>query len=107
MKFIYATMNISRLNPFKEMLEKGNYSSYQIIDQVAGRQFTGSPRMNTSVWPGQNSVVCIQCEKDEMDDLLKKIKVMNLDIINESERIMAIALPCEEFIYVDESGAER
>jgi len=107
MKLIYATMNISRLDPFREFLDENKFKSYQIIEQVSGRQFTGSPRMNTSVWPGHNSVVCIQCEKDRMEVLLLEIQLMNSAIINESERIMAVAFPCEGFVYFDEQGEEK
>ena len=107
MKFIYTTMNISRLNQFVEMLEKNKFGSYQIIEQVAGKQFSGSPRMNTAVWPGHNSVVLIQCEDQRKEDLLREIRAMNSDIINESERIMAAVFQCEEFIYSDENGGEK
>ena len=107
MKFVYITMNISRLNQFVEMLERNSFRSYQIIEQVTGRQFSGSPRMNTAVWPGHNSVVLVQCENEQKDNMLNKIRVMNSAIINESERIMAVIFQCEEFIYSDENGEKK
>jgi hypothetical protein len=100
-------MNISRLNPFVEILKKNEFKSYQIFENVTGRQFTGSPRMNTAVWPGYNSVVNVQCEKRQKDALIKEIQIMNSQIINESERIMAAVFPCEDFVYFDEPGEEK
>lgn len=107
MKLIYTTMNISRLDPFIEMLEKESFSSYQIVEQVHGRQFTGDPRMNTSVWPGHNSIVYVQCEEKEAGSLLKIIRKMNRELINESERILAMAFTCDEFVYMEDEGEKQ
>ncbi len=104
MKLIYTTMNISRLDPFIEILEKRSFSSYQIVEQVQGRQFTGDPRMNTSVWPGHNSIVYIQCESENAEKLLEIIREMNRGLINESERILAMTFTCDDFVYQEDEG---
>ncbi|HRZ80122.1 MAG TPA: hypothetical protein P5044_08950 [bacterium] len=104
MKFIYLTCNISKLEQVLELLKAQGSKSYQVIENVNGVQPSGNPRMNDAVWPGSNSVVFIQAANDETDRLFQCLKGINRDIVNESERILAVSWDCEKVLYFDENG---
>lgn len=66
MKIIYSCINVSFLNDYLEALQNLGFKEYQVFEQVLTMTMKGTPRMNTSVWPGYSSVVIIQCFQDNM-----------------------------------------
>ncbi len=102
MKFIYLACNVSKLEQLEDLIRKEKINSYQIVENANGCQPSGNPRMNNPVWPGHNSIVFIQTDDKKTAILFKMLKEMNRNIVNESERVLAVSWNCENYLYFDE-----
>ena len=104
MKFIYVTCNIAKLEQVLELLKELNIRSYQVIENVNAVMPSGNPRMNSAVWPGSNSIVAVQADKNETAEFFDRLKRMNCEIVNENERVLAVSWDCEKFLYSEDGG---
>lgn len=98
MNMIYLTVNVSELEEVLSLLDASNIRQYQVIEQASARTIGATPRMNTAVWPGYNSVIMIQANNAEKDILLKQIIAFNEHTHTAEERITLCSWEVDTFL---------
>lgn len=97
MKINYLSFNISELEEIEDLLIQNEINQFQVIDRVLARSKSGTPRMDTSVWPGYNSVIIVQSSLDETEKLHKLVVDFNNNTINPDERIIFCSLSLDKY----------
>ncbi|NUN10276.1 MAG: hypothetical protein HUU54_13970 [Ignavibacteriaceae bacterium] len=82
-----------------KMLETCGVDFYTKWEQVTGKGHQTDPHLGTRVYPGYNSVRMIAFAQDKMlEGLIEKIKVINLDVHRDDDKIRLFVMPLERII---------
>lgn len=98
---IYSCINVSFLEEYLERLQSLGFKEYQIIEQVLTMTTSGTPRLNTAVWPGYSSYVIIQCFDETKKEVYKTfIEQWNFERMNNDEKIKYWMHQVNEFFWI-------
>jgi hypothetical protein len=98
MNMIYLTVNVSELEEILALLDANNIRQYQVIEQVSARTTGATPRMNTAVWPGYNSIIMVQASDAETELLLSQIQSFNDQSHTAEERVILCSWKVDAFL---------
>lgn len=95
---IYITVNVSELEDVLSLLDAKGIEQYQVIEQASARTPGASPRMNTAVWPGYNSIIVAQADDSNTEQLITEVERFNKQTHTAEERITICSWEVHTFI---------
>jgi hypothetical protein len=100
MKMVYANFNVSTLPAVVKILDENGVDDYQIVDHALSKNRKGDPRLDTSVWPGYNTLAFIPfADEDKARDIIQKFREFNKKVYTEAEIITACMWGIDEYLF--------
>jgi nitrogen regulatory protein PII len=94
MKLILIAYNVAIDEEVIQVLEKCGLKYYTKWQRVLGKGGLSGPHLGTSVWPGENNLLAVVCEDNQVKALLSCVKELRQRLAKEG--IKAFVLPIEE-----------
>ena len=80
MKTVFITYDQAHHENVIEALNDSNARGYTLVQQVGGRgSKTGEPHLGSHAWPSMNSAIFTVVEDAQVDNLLNRIKKLDMD----------------------------
>ncbi|NLM16408.1 MAG: hypothetical protein GX221_01680 [Candidatus Riflebacteria bacterium] len=92
MEFLIIAVSSTIQTDVLTLFKKHNIKNYTLFTQVMGSGEGGGKRMNTEVWPGENTVFMVACDPEKADIIRKWGKHYREESIREGLQVFTLQL---------------